>query len=192
MLELWAALHPEESRDWLEHDEDAKVPLIPFRKDQYGNFHTAQTIWSPESLGYTYPETQRWKSKYKTNGKFDEKKLAADVAKVINKKYNSAAAAVRKSKLTKEVEKPPSKTITDPNAAVEVATSLHAQITGEATKAAETAGGALGGALRGITSTATKAVETGLSVLPNGKSELDFLPKVIKSEDYVANVLFEK
>jgi hypothetical protein len=192
MLELWIALHPKEAREWFDHDEDAKIPLIPFRKDQYGNYHTAQTIWNPESLGYTYPETQRWKAKYKTNGKFDEDKLAADVAQVVNKKYNSAAAAQRKSALTKEKEEPASKTITNPEAAVEVAPSLHSQIVGEATQAGQSAAGALTGALRDAASAAAGAVKAGISALPAGKSELEFLPKVLKTSDYVANVLFEK
>jgi hypothetical protein len=169
MLDLWSAIHPAESTDWLEHDPDAKVPLIPFRADQNDNYHTAQGVWRPESLGYTYPETQRWKPEYQTDGKFDENKLAAELTEILNKKYNSAAAAQRKALLTTTRDAPTDKTITSTEAAAnEVAPSIHAQIVGEE--------------VNGVA----------ISALPEGQKESEVLPEVIEAPDYVANVVFEK
>ncbi len=169
MLDLWTGLHPKEARDWIENDSDAKIPLIPFRKDQGENYHTAQTVWHPEDLGFTYPETQRWKAKYKTDGKFDENKLAADLAQLLNKKYNSAAAAQRKAFLTTTRDPPADKTITSPDAAAFVqAPKINALIKGKEVNGAS------------------------ISAIPDGKIEEEILPEVIEATDYVANVIYEK
>jgi hypothetical protein len=169
MLELWTALHPKEAREWIENDLDAKVPLIPFRAGQDGKYHTAQSCWRSEDLGYAYPETQRWEEKYKTNGKFDEDKLAAELTQYLNKRYNSAAAAQRKAVLTTTRDPPTDKTITSPEAAAnEQAPKIHAQI--------------LGQEVNGAT----------ISAMPDGTKEEEVLPEVIEAADYVANVVFEK
>lgn len=169
MLELWIGLHPKEARDWIENDSDAVIPLIPFRKDQGEHYHTAQSVWRVEDFGYTYPETQRWKPKYKTDGKFDENKLATDLAQLMNKKYNSAAAAQRKAFLTKTRDVPIDKTIASAVAvAIDQAPKISALIKG------------IGG------------LGTSLSAIPDGKIEEEVLPDIIEARDYVANVIFEK
>lgn len=169
MLELWIGLHPKEARDWVENDSDAVTPLIPFRKDQGENYHTAQSVWRAEDFGYTYPETQRWRAKYQTDGKFDENKLATDLAQLMNKKYNSAAAAQRKAFLTTIRDAPTDKTITSTvAAALDQAPKISALIKGI---------GSLG---------------TSISAIPDGKIEEDILPDIIEARDYVANVIYEK
>lgn len=170
MLDLWTGLHPKEARDWIENDSDARIPLIPFRKDEGENYHTAQSVWHPEDLGFTYPETQRWRAKYKTDGKFDEDKLAADLAQLINKKYNSAAAAQRKAFLTTTRDPPADKTITSKEAAaLDKVPKINALIKG-----------------------VTDANGASISAIPDGKIEEEVLPDVIEATDYVANVIYEK
>ena len=52
--------------------------------------------WESEYLGYTYPETKKWVPEHCTNGVFDEKKQASELAIKLNLKYNSAAQAQKK------------------------------------------------------------------------------------------------
>ncbi len=170
MFELWIGLHPKEARDWVENDSDAKISLIPFRKEQGENYHTAGSVWRPEDFGYTFPETQRWRAKYKTDGKFDENKLAADLAQLVNKKYNSAAAAQRKAFLTKTRDPPADKTITSmKSAANEIVPKIGALIKGS-----------------------KDVLGASISAIADGKIEEEVLPDVIEATDYVANIIYEK
>ena len=168
MLELWAALHPKESREWLEKDPDATTNLVPFRANQYGDYLNARDIWNPEGLGYTYPETQRWQEKHKTNGQFDEDKLAHELTVILERKYNSAASAARKAQVTKTRPPATSKTITHPDVGVTNAPKLAKLIDGEEVKGA------------------------GISVLEKGKSILEQVGELVSTKDYVANVTYEK
>lgn len=168
MMELWAGLHPRESRDWLEKDPEATENLVPFRANQYGDYLNARDVWNAESLGYTYPETQRWKAEYQTDGQFDENKLALELTKVLETKYNSAASAARKAEVTNTRPPPTNKTITHPDVAVTNAPTLAQQIAGEEVKG------------------------TAISALEKGKDILDQVPEVLAKPDYVANVTYEK
>ncbi len=171
MLEIWAGLHPKESKEWLEKDPEAVLPLTPFRTNEYGDYHTARTTWHPENLGYTYPETKRWDPKCQTDGVFDEDKLAAELTKEMNLKYNSAAAAAKKAELTNKRDAPSAKTIANPDVAAKVAndvSSIQAQIEGKEVKGAV------------------------ISAVPEGTKQEDLLPEVLTHNDYVANVIYEK
>ena len=169
MMSIWGGLHPKEAREWLENAPDAVVNLIPFRTNQYGDYHTPRACWDTESLGYAYPETKRWEKKYQTNGEFDEDKLQVELTEYLNKKYNSAASAQKKAALTTTREEPADKTITDPKAAaVDEAPKLGALIGGQEVKGAV------------------------ISAIPEGKKAEDLLPDILEGYDYVADVIYEK
>jgi hypothetical protein len=169
MLDLWVGLHPKEAREWVEKDPEATIGLIPFRSNQYGDYHNARSSWDTESFGYAYPETQRWQSKYQTNGQFDENKLAVELTKYLNMKYNSSASAAKKAILTTTREPSTDKTITNPKAAAHaVAPKIGAQIAGQA--------------VNGVS----------ISAVSGEKKPQDILPEVLEGKDYVANVIYEK
>ena len=64
-----------------------KSPLRPFHKDTNG------TVWMPEDtldwfrLGYTYPELQRWRPEFQSNGVFDKDKYTTKLLESINESY---------------------------------------------------------------------------------------------------------
>ena len=169
MVDLWVALHPQEARDWVEKDDEAVLPLIPFRSNAYGDYHTARSVWDTETFAYAYPETKRWEAKYQTDGKFDETKLQTEIAQFLNSKYNSAASAQKKALLTNTREAVADKTITHPEAAANSeAPKIGAQIAGQEVKGAV------------------------ISAVTDGKKPEDILPDVVSAHDYVANVIYEK
>ena len=167
-MELWAGLHPQEAREWLEKDPDATENLVPFRANQYGDYLNSRDIWNPESLGYTYPETKRWLPEHLTNGEFDEQKLATELTKKLEQKYNSAASAARKAHATKPRPPETNKTITHPDVRKNTAPKLAQQIAGTDLKGAA------------------------ISVVEKGKDLIDHIPDLITQYDYVANVVYEK
>ena len=169
MLSLWAGLHPDESKDWLEKDPDAVLPLIPFRTNQYGDYFNARGCWESEQLGYTYPETKKWIPEHTTDGVFDEKKMQAELAKTLNAKYNSAAQAQKKAVLTTTRDAPSDKPITHPEvAANDVAPTIDEQIAGAEVKGAK------------------------ISAVPAGQEAHEIIPEKLNVYDYIANVTFEK
>ena len=169
MLDLWAGLHPDESRDWLEKDPDAVLPLIPFRANQYGDYLNARDSWETEFFGYTYPETKKWIPEHTTDGAFDEKKMASELAKTLNAKYNSAAQAQKKAVLTTTRDPASDKSITHPEvSANDVAPTIDEQIAGVEVKGAK------------------------ISAIPAGQKAEDLIPDVLSVYDYIANVTFEK
>lgn len=168
MLDLWAGLHPNEAREWLEKDPEATIPLIPFRSNQYGDYHTARGSWDVEGFGYTYPETQRWLPKYQTDGKFDESKLADELTTTLNQRYNSSASAQKKAILTTTREAAPDKTISHETVVTDTAPKISAQIGGQE--------------VNGVS----------ISAVPSDKKPHEILPDVLEAEDYVANVIYEK
>ncbi len=170
MLEIWAAIHPELSREWLENDELAKQALVPFRTNKYGDYHTARTSWHPEAFGYTYPETKRWEERYQTDGEFDEKKLDEELTILLNEKYNSAAQAAQRAELSQTKEAPKGKTITKTAAGVAAdVTDIRSQIEG-----------------------AKDVMGAAISAIPGGAKFVDKIPETIHTYDYVANVIYEK
>lgn len=170
MLDLWAGMHPQESKDWLSSDPDAVAPLIPFRSNQYGDYLNARDCWESEFFGYTYPETRKWIPAHQTDNQFDEKKMAAELAITLNQKYNSAAQAQKKSHLTKVRDPPSDKPISHPDAVIDTKASkpLDEQIAGDEHKGAS------------------------ITNVPDGQKAEDILPEVITAHDYIANVTFEK
>lgn len=169
MLDLWVALHPAEAKEWIEKDDEAVLPLIPFRSNAYGDYHTARSIWDTETFAYAYPETKRWEAKYQTDGKFDEIKLQTELAQYLNSKYNSSASAQRKAVLTTTQETVGEKTITHPEAAANSeAPKIQAQIAGQEVNGKV------------------------ISAVPEGQKPEDLIPDVLTAHDYVANVIYEK
>lgn len=169
MFDLWTGLHPKEAKEWVEKDSDAQINLVPFRQNAYGDYHNARSCWDTESFGYTYPETQRWQDKYKTDGKFDEDKLQVELAEYLNNKYNSSASAAKKAILTTTKESPSERTVSHPEAAANTeAPKIGAQIGGQEVK--------------GVV----------ISALSEGQKAADLIPDVLETEDYVANVIYEK
>lgn len=169
MLDLWVGLHPQEAKEWVEKDAEAQIPLVPFRSNSYGDYHTARSSWDTESFGYTYPETKRWEAKYQTDGKFDENKLQVELATFLNGKYNSSASAQKKAILTTTRDAVSDKTISHPEAAANTeAPKIGAQIAGQEVK--------------GLV----------ISAVADGQKAEDILPEVLTAEDYVANVIYEK
>ena len=144
--------------------------MIPFRANQYGDYLNARDCWETEFFGYTYPETKKWIPSHQTDNKFDEKKMAAELAISMNQKYNSAAQAQKKSVLTTTRAPPSGKPITHPDATTD---SHEVKTIDEQIAGAEHAG-------------------ANISAIPAGQSAEDILPEKISSYDYIANVTYEK
>lgn len=169
MYDLWVALHPKEAKEWVEKDDEAQIPLVPFRQNAYGDYHTARSVWDTEYFNYAYPETKRWEAKYQTDGKFDEDKLQVELAQYLNSKYNSSASAAKKSILTTTRDAVSAKTISHPEAAANTeAPKIGAQIAGQEVHGAV------------------------ISALTEGQKAADIIPEVLQAHDYVANVIYEK
>jgi tyrosinase len=60
--------------------EDERTPLLPFRIDDSGNFHTSISARSTKSFGYSYPEIIDWG--------VSEDQLARNVRRAFKKLYN--------------------------------------------------------------------------------------------------------
>ncbi|KAK0704488.1 hypothetical protein B0H67DRAFT_557288 [Lasiosphaeris hirsuta] len=103
MVAIWEVLHSGDSDNWFDgtdaRDQDSgnwaiaeyhrdlpSDPLRPFHKDEEGHYWNSNDIRETAPLGYTYPGLEKWK--YET------------LKAYINARYNSAAKAAVKARLT--------------------------------------------------------------------------------------------
>lgn len=105
---LWQALNPDKFLDKIppdnakitdshgqEHDVNKDTPLQPFRNDPQGRYWTPDGVRHTVNLGYTYPELQRWDSKYSQEDKsFNETLYVEDLTAQINTLYGVSRSLV--------------------------------------------------------------------------------------------------
>ncbi|KAJ5407672.1 hypothetical protein N7509_001555 [Penicillium cosmopolitanum] len=105
---LWQALNPDKFLDKIppdnskitdshgqEHDVNKDTPLQPFRNDPRGNYWTPDGVRYTVNLGYTYPELQRWDTKYSQQDKtFNETLYVEDLTAQINRLYGVSRSLV--------------------------------------------------------------------------------------------------
>lgn len=68
--------------------EDANTPLMPFRSDADGSFHTAITARYPKNFGYSYPEIVDWG--------VDAAQVSSNVRAAFNALYNPTGTKTRR------------------------------------------------------------------------------------------------
>lgn len=62
--------------------EDVNTPLLPFKKDDQGHFHTSATVRDTRTFGYSYPEVVDWN--------VNQDQLARNVRRAFKKLYDPA------------------------------------------------------------------------------------------------------
>lgn len=137
--------------------------MLPFRTNEKGDAHTPFTVQDTNALGYAYPELQTWLPKYQTNGVFDKNKLKADLETTVNKLYNSTRTSQQKAETSKTAPKPSGSMKDIKDTPRTVAPKIRAQIHGAPAK-------------------------TGLEPIALNRP----VPEVLKTHDYVINILFER
>ena len=89
---MWQDLYDDKYLKWLSGSESAKEPLAPFHIDGKGTYYDSSNCsYQQKSLGYTYPELQKWLDKYKTNGVFDKQKYQSQLRTTVDSKYSTTA-----------------------------------------------------------------------------------------------------
>lgn len=116
MVAIWEVLHSGESDNWFDgtdaRDQDSgnwaiakyhrDLPsdhLRPFHKDEEGHYWNSNDIRETAPLGYTYPELEKWKY-MDGQGNYDAAHHKETLKAYINRRYNSAAKAAVKARLT--------------------------------------------------------------------------------------------
>jgi hypothetical protein len=168
LLDMWQANNPDSwfSTPGSRIPKWEKTGLRPFRQ-RNGEYHDSSTVQDTRSLGYAYPELKRWLPEYQTNGRFDPKKLRADLQVQIKAVYNASGAAVRKALFTDTRDESQSVAITTSSAFAQTdVPKVRAQI--------------------------TQAPQGLMSMMAAGPGDLPDLPDVLDMEDYVVNVRYER
>lgn len=92
---MWQDLYDEKYLKWLTASKEAKAALSPFHIDKNGTYYDSFSCsYQQKTLGYTYPELQRWLDKYKTNGAFDKQKYQTQLRKDIELKYSTTGKSL--------------------------------------------------------------------------------------------------
>ncbi|KAF3394050.1 Tyrosinase [Penicillium rolfsii] len=108
LFAIWQALNPDKWLDNIpsdnatiqdsngkDHDVNEVTPLQPFRSNAAGDYWTPEGVRYTTNLGYTYPELQRWDTKYyHTKGVVDEELYRGDLTAVINDLYGVSRSLV--------------------------------------------------------------------------------------------------
>lgn len=101
LFAIWQALNPTKWLDNIppdnatvtdshgtQHAVNEDTPLEPFRQSADGSYWTPTGVRHTSTLGYSYPELQRWDSKYlQSDGAFNDSVFQADLNATINKLY---------------------------------------------------------------------------------------------------------
>ena len=113
LIAIWQILHEESwfdgsdirdedqgtfAIDRLHHDKP-QDPLRPFHKNASGDYWTSADAREVTSLGYTYPELEKW-NHTTADGSYDRARHISVLVNRLNHDYNSAWAAAEKAELT--------------------------------------------------------------------------------------------
>ena len=95
LLAMWQDLYDTKYAQWLKsppanEGDNPKSWLAPFHTNSSGDeYDSIECSYQQKTLGYTYPELQKWLPVYKTDGQFDPEKFKRMLRANIELRYST-------------------------------------------------------------------------------------------------------
>jgi tyrosinase len=117
---MWQDLYTPQTNEWLKTDDPDEGPQVELRPfpDAEGNLFTSRTCtFKHQKFGYTYPELKKWQ--FTKDGQFDEVAYIDSITKEIERLYSTTAKAALLLKSNETVAKKQMAAMTAENIKVE-------------------------------------------------------------------------